>query len=241
MYNASFIYIQILGADFCMAPTENAIQVAPADTQEVISYYATCQGTNPIAEPLAAVYNYTLVFNATINALTAPDSVCPGDPYLLACHSDVNSIIQSLTVIAEEAKCDPIKEQWDDVVNEATCDSMFYGILDLWAGQYWTASTLFCLVISASIVYSHFDSWFQDEDTSPFNTGNAPSSANRQREKSINLGSSRGQAATQSSASDQVTGNVAGNGADISYSTTFLYDDSPRKDEEEGETLKFVF
>ena len=225
-----------------MSPTDNAIQVAPEDTQEVITYYATCKGTNPIAEPLASVYNYTLAFNATISALTAPGSVCAEDSYLVACYSDVNSIIQSLTVISEEAQCAPIKEQWDDVVNEATCESMFHGILELWAGQYWTASTLFCLVISASIVYSHFDTWFEDEDTSPFNTGNVPSSANRRREKSVNLGSSRSQATTQNSASDQVAGNTAGSGADIAYSTTFLYDDSPRKDEEEGETtMKFVF
>ena len=224
-----------------MDPSDNAIQVAPEDTQEIITYYSTCVGTNPIEEPLIEAYNYTKLLNTTIYELSNPNSAyCPGDPYLLSCYDNLDSIFASLDTVSNVARCEPIKDEWDDVLNDATCDSMFYGLLDLWAGQYWTISMLILLMISGAITYKYFDVWFDDEDTSLFNSAFTPStSANRQREKSINLGSSRGTSLASGSTN---TGAGAPGVEEVAYSTAFLYDDTPRKDDASDESKrKFVF
>jgi hypothetical protein len=245
-------FTQILNADFCMSPTTNAVNLSPSDTQDVIQFYATCEGTNPIEEPLLVTYNYTKRLNSTISQVTGPDGDCPGDPYLIACYEDIDAIFDSLGVVEDTAECPPLKEQFDDIVNEATCDSMFYGILNLWAGQYWTASMLFCLLFSGSVCYTYFDIWFDDEDTSPFNTGIIPSSSDRQtaraREKSINLGASTNNRILDiggNLASGSFTNSPIDGGGDggIAYSTTFLYDESSRKEESDdaASTMKFVF
>lgn len=247
--NLCTLTLQILGADFCMSPTSNAISVAPIDTQEIITYYSNCQGTNPLEVPLMEAYNYTKLLNSTIHELVNSDA-CKDDQDLIACYSDINSIFSSLEVVTAAAQCPPVKEQWDNVVNEATCDSMFYGLLELWAGQYWTALMLFFLLISGTICYSYFDVWFEDEDTSPFNTGNEMSSKDSQRAKSINLGSTSSRSTLNADARQGQNAAAAAAGGEeamrdahgVTYSTTFLYDESPRQQDEDGDSaLKFVF
>lgn len=223
-----------------MDPTNNAIMISPEDTQEMISFYATCVGTNPLLESLESAYNYTVLLNGTIYELSEPDGLCPNDSYLLASLEDIDAIVASYKVIASEAECPPIKEQWDNVIDDATCDSMFHGVLDLWAGEYWTATALFLLIIAAKIVYDHFDTWFEVEETSPFNTGVNPSSSDKRREKSINLGSNHehGPGFSHEGSKIHIPSTV-----NVAYSTTFLFDDdtplSPKTDD--AEPPRFIY
>jgi hypothetical protein len=214
-----------------MSPTDNAVNMVPADAREVIQYYATCEGTNPIEEPLLVTYNYTNLLNDTITQLTGPGGACPGDPYILSCYEDVDTIFASLNVVEDTAACPPLKEQWDSIVDDATCDSVFYGVLHLWSGQYVTATVLCLLLITGSICYNFFDIWFDDEDTSPFTDGVGPSSSDPAREKSITLS-----ATTSRNSQSDANANV-GNGvtSPVAYSTNILYGDSSSRNEGELE------
>ena len=155
-----------------MSATDNTIGLVPDDTKEIVTYYSSCNGTNPLQEPLILALNYTYLMNSTINDLTSPTGVCPDDPDLMACYADTRAIVNSLSTISASAECPPVKEQWDDAVNNGACDHVFNGSVWIWSSMYVTGTFLFCLLIVGSIIYKFFDElWYDDEETSAFNLG----------------------------------------------------------------------
>jgi hypothetical protein len=155
-----------------MSPTENTIGLVPDDTKEIVTYYSSCNGTNPLQEPLILALNYTYLMNSTINVLTSSTGSCPGDPNLMACYADTRAIVDSLTAISVSAQCPPVKEQWDDAVNNGACDHVFNGSLWMWSSMFVSGTFLFFLLIVGSIIYKFFDElWYDDEETSAFNLG----------------------------------------------------------------------
>ena len=146
----------MLMSDFCMEPTNNMLAVVPEDSYDTIAYYATCNGTNPIVEPLGDAYATVLLWNETITTLTEPGGDCEGNPYLIACYEDIDDILGNLTMIAETAACPPIQDEWANIFNDAVCDSGFYGIFFVWASQFTAIAFLFVLMVISSLLFKYF-------------------------------------------------------------------------------------
>ncbi len=102
-----WVRLQMLAADFCQLPTDNALMFTPPDVYDTASYYATCNGTNPVTQPLKQALLAIAIMNASIYDATQPGGACPNNQYLISCYSDINNIYYNLTEIATLAYCPP--------------------------------------------------------------------------------------------------------------------------------------
>jgi hypothetical protein len=147
-----------------MAPTDNAISVAPDSALDVATYYGTCNGTNPFDESLTAAYEAVDDLNASITFLVQPGGLCENNAYLLACYPSIDDIYSNLTAISAGIACEPIQDEWDTVFNKAMCLDYFlalYLLVEIIVGIF---LTFLPLLIVSSLLYQYFDSlWNTDE------------------------------------------------------------------------------
>eukprot|EP01041_Mallomonas_annulata_P006332 gene6332-12810_t len=114
-------------ADFCMDPTAHAIQaLSNQNTQNVASYYSTCEGTDPLATYLNSAYDAFAKINISL-----PDIAenCQNNVYIgnmmIHSHIMVNAIGSMKTV----SECPMIQAHWQNVFNYGVCNDMFTGLL----------------------------------------------------------------------------------------------------------------
>lgn len=138
-----------------MSPTSNTLQVMDPTTStfDSISFYLTCNGTNPVTEPLTAAYSAIDSLAAQLDSL---ELACPGNPYITDMANEVLSIQGTLDSITNATACEPIQAQADNVLQSGLCYNSFIGVFIIWVSQYVTAATLFLLTVVVSITYQNF-------------------------------------------------------------------------------------
>jgi hypothetical protein len=160
-----------------MSPTENTIGLVPDDTKEIVTYYSSCNGTNPLQEPLLLAFSYNQQMKDTLDTLTNPSSTfCPNDPELQACYSDVEDIYATLYDISVSASCAPIQEQSSDASDDGVCNYFFNAVLYLWVSQYIGMICIFVLLCGAVSIIRVFK-YIEDLPTEDDNTTTAEPSA----------------------------------------------------------------
>ncbi|CAE7675145.1 unnamed protein product, partial [Symbiodinium microadriaticum] len=151
-------------ADFCMAPTDNALSITPDSALEVATYYATCNGTNPFASSLSDAYSAVGILNASLTALTESGGPCDGNPYLLACFPTVDDIYSELGTVEGNIHCEGLQQQWVNVFNESACHDYYLGLYILFYTMAGTTLLLFILLVIWSLLYQYFgDLWNANE------------------------------------------------------------------------------
>lgn len=151
---ALFPVMQMLLADFCMDPTNNLLQIAPNDVQEVASYYATCTGTNPLDDPLNSATDLVNDGKAATQAVL--DSSCPGDQYLQDALVQLDSVQATINNITATMACPPLQRQVQVLLNDGLCGDFFKGMYVIWLTMYVCGAGLLLCSIIAACAYPYF-------------------------------------------------------------------------------------
>lgn len=146
----------MLVADFCIAPSSNALDLVESRYYGIVSYYSTCEGPNPITVPITNAAISLKILNASISMLAAPGGDCEGNPYLLDCSTSIEYAYTNLTAVEESAACAPIEKQWKDVFNDAVCRDGYDGMYITWTTQCVVCALVFAVLVFASLAYPYF-------------------------------------------------------------------------------------
>jgi hypothetical protein len=151
-------------ADFCIAPTDNAISVTPDSALDVATYYGTCNGTNPFDESLTSAYEAVNDLNASITFLVQPGGLCENNPYLLACYPSIDDIYSNLTFISDGIQCQPIQNEWATVFNKSLCRDYYSALYIVFETLIGILITFFPLLIISSLLYQYFGTLWKAEE-----------------------------------------------------------------------------
>jgi len=146
-------------SDFCISPTEFAIGLLPqGNTQDIVSYYSTCTGTDPTAEYVAAATGAIRAMNETTVALLG--NQCQGN-------TDLELVLGNLTVsqslideVVALGQCEPSYNQVNDLLHNAVCFQLFTGFYIMWVCQYVISLGVFCLLVVSCIIYQYFGTYW---------------------------------------------------------------------------------
>jgi hypothetical protein len=158
------IIIQMILSDFCMAPTDNAISLSEASVEDMAYYYGTCNGTNPLYEPISSSVDAVTALAATVTTLTEEGGACEDNPYLLATYPSIANMFGNISFIEQASDCPPIQNEWANLYNESFCHSYFIAMY----AMFWTLSCLlvchFLLMITSSLISQYFDEYWETGD-----------------------------------------------------------------------------
>jgi hypothetical protein len=145
----------MMSADYCMEPTPNALGLCEPEYRPVATYYSSCNGTNPLTEPLEAAFVSIEVIDFTVSELSKPGGACPLNPYLLHCSSTVDYVQGNLTLLVESAICPPVKDDWDKFFHEAVCHDGFQALFVTWMADYATVISLYLMLLVGCLSYQY--------------------------------------------------------------------------------------
>lgn len=116
-------------SDICINPSTYVTDIFPkGDAQDILNYYLTCEGTNPLQPAINNATYYASYINQTLYSLASgPTAPCPGDPYITATYpyiSDINSYVAEIVTLTN---CSTIYNIWNSAVNEGLCTDLFTG------------------------------------------------------------------------------------------------------------------
>lgn len=149
-----------------MNPNEYAVNFVPSgNVHDVVQYYATCSGSNPLDPSLESAFTYTTDLYFFIGNLTEASGPCPSNPYLESALVSVESVYGYLEQIAEVGQCPPILQEINDSLHHAICYNIFIGLYITWLAQFITSGNLFVLLMISSVVYQYFGRfWGMNEE-----------------------------------------------------------------------------
>lgn len=151
--------------DYCQAPTDNLISLAPDSVAKDATYYGTCNGTNPFTEPVDDAYEAVQLLEQSVITLTETGGVCEGNAYLLACFPVIADMYEEIDNIEAEMSCGPLQKLWGDIVNDATCHNIYTGLFILSWSVFFIFLAYFCLLIVSSLIYQYFGDLWKTEET----------------------------------------------------------------------------
>jgi len=123
----------VIGADFCMAPGQNILQMSPlGPTTEVMTFYTVCDGVNPIALRQQQTYNLSLAVDQTTGVLLTDPRGCPGDAKI---RTDAQAVCTQLDAMDDSLRCAPLRTHLLGSVQDGLCDDVFRGTHSLYSAQ----------------------------------------------------------------------------------------------------------
>lgn len=147
-----------MSADFCMDPTPNAIGLTEESNRDIAEYYSSCNGTNPISEPIESAFVSVELIDITVTELSKSGGKCEGNIYLLHCSDVVTYANGNLTALLESAVCQPVKDDWDTFFQEAVCREGYQGLFDAWIADYCTVFMLYVTLLIGCCSYQYIGS-----------------------------------------------------------------------------------
>lgn len=147
-----------MSADFCMDPTPNAIGLTEEAHRDIATYYSSCNGTNPISEPIESAFVSVELIDLTVTELSRTGGKCAGNPYLIHCSEVVKYANGNLTALLESAICPPVKNDWEDFFHDAVCHDGYQGLFDAWIADYATVFTLYITLLVGCCSYQYIGS-----------------------------------------------------------------------------------
>jgi hypothetical protein len=188
----------IIAGDFCMEPITSLLKITPpGDALKVVKFYSTCSGSSSSSSsssgggallstnPLVLLNEQTRNLSFSIEQTTSfflgtgrfsdlPTIMCKGDPNLqhiqsaaLACVDATEAMITSPLI-----SCEPVENLLRSVTTDGVCQSILYGLYDLWLSE---SATLWCLLILGLVCGIAVHSFAQapaDQNRSKLLTGN---------------------------------------------------------------------
>lgn len=99
------IILELLG-DICINPSKNLVSAFPkGDTQQVLRYYTSCTGSNPLSNDLANSTTYSNLLNSTLSSL---NQGCPDNYYLSQINQPLDAIFADISSLEDDILCTPL-------------------------------------------------------------------------------------------------------------------------------------
>ena len=157
---AGFLLITFILADFCVDPDNHLLNILGgnnSNNRDIIQYYISCQGINPLNNFYLTLINALNGFQILLRQLTTSSiSPCAND-IALQNTSIITSKLQSeITLIMQSFTCSVIKNQWSTFAYSGVCNKLFYGFSSLWLSQIFTSFFLLILLFSNPTVMKYF-------------------------------------------------------------------------------------
>jgi len=132
----------MIGADFCMAPTSNALKMTPSGAaRDIMTYYSSCIGSNPISHYQYGTYNLSSSVNLTVSAYL--NTVCPQDKHLTSIRAAAQDACEGLLNMNPSLSCPPLREHILKTSETGLCSEFFTGTYNLFV----THSLTLCLLL----------------------------------------------------------------------------------------------
>jgi hypothetical protein len=155
----------MMSADFCMSPTPHAVALCEESYRDLAAYYSSCNGTNPIAEPIETAIVSIEKLDLTVSTLSAPNGKCPQNPYLVHSASIITYAHGNLTLLLSSSLCLPIQNDWNALFYDAVCDEGYRGIVEAWIANYATLFMVYITLLIGCCTYQYIGSaWRYDFD-----------------------------------------------------------------------------
>ncbi|CAE7543891.1 unnamed protein product [Symbiodinium microadriaticum] len=155
------IMVLLVGlADFCMDPNGNALHVMQAEEGDAVyltvSYYLECRGANPLSDEIAQSTAATSLLSQEVHTLTDSGGDCEANADLLHVLDSIKVVDVAIDDILALFDCQPVMDQWNNMMHEGVCHDMFDGFYLIWQALYFCACFLLALCIAASLLYQYF-------------------------------------------------------------------------------------
>ena len=144
-----------MSADYCMDPTPNALGLCEPEYRPVATYYSSCDGTNPLMEPLEEALVSIEVVDLAMTELSKSDGACPMNPYLIHGTQMVDYAHGNLTLLVESALCPPVKDDWEKFFHKAVCHDGFQALFVTWMADYVTIISLYLMLLVGCLSYQY--------------------------------------------------------------------------------------
>jgi Tweety len=127
----------VMTADYCMDPDDNTpLLTDDDDVSDVIAFYTTCEGKNPLDQALTRARILLLGVEALVEALSiVQQSTCPagaGDVAELS--ANIDSTVDVLDELRDLLECSFINEPYQTFAYDALCDDWANALLFMWIG-----------------------------------------------------------------------------------------------------------
>ncbi len=91
------------------------------DAKDLLGYYSSCAGINPLHASLETIRQSTLQLNTTTYILVnSTQSPCYHDPQLMQTFANINNIYTQLGVLEYQTSCVPTSTVWSGIVETGT-------------------------------------------------------------------------------------------------------------------------
>ena len=146
--------LQMFIGDICMDPTNYFVSLFPSGTsRDVISYYTTCEGTNPLQYDIG---NATIYANELNSSIAYLQSACGNNPFVQDAIPDINNIIADVNSLVSQTDCQGIYNVWDEAINQGLCTYLFTGFYAMWITQFVISGSLYLTMCFSSVLYLYF-------------------------------------------------------------------------------------
>jgi hypothetical protein len=146
---AAEVFMSVLLADVCTFGPMKAINSLAAKflpgkeakmPRDLVSYFTTCNGSNPVAAPLSQAMAGIAMLNSKLAPLTS--STYPGSGAAVCNVAKVQAVLNatnatssSMATIINVMGCDHINPIMSNFTNELLCKSVVHGLYHLWVVQ----------------------------------------------------------------------------------------------------------
>ena len=157
IFGGLFLVILSLYADLCVDPAKNLGVVAGStSTQDMLTYFSTCVGTDPFNKPLTDATSNINSFTASLANL---EGECTETNWGML-ETASAGIVTSLSAVNTQTDCEPLYKVYNTFVNEAICNNAFAGFYNVWLSVCCSSIMLFFLMIFTSVMWQYFGvSW----------------------------------------------------------------------------------
>lgn len=157
IFGGLFLVIISLYADLCVDPAENlGVMTGSTSTQDMLTYFSTCVGTDPFNKPLTDGVSNINSFTASLSSFY---DECTDDNKALIENASAG-IVASLNAVNIQTDCEPLYKVYNKFVNEAICNNAFAGFYNVWLSVCCSSIMLFFLMIFTSVMWQYFGvSW----------------------------------------------------------------------------------
>ena len=149
LFASSLIMVVVmLLADLCMDPNGNLTKFFSGSVASAISYYATCDGSNPLQ---GYTDNILSVLKTIQQTTTISNTQCS-----TLLRSNFTAIYNDTVALTSLISCDYPHRIYSSAVLDGVCSNGFAGIYDIWVVIYFIAAVLFVILCLGNLVYGHY-------------------------------------------------------------------------------------
>jgi hypothetical protein len=138
-----------------MTPTHNALGLCEAEYRPIATYYSSCNGTNPLLDPVQSALVSLEMVDLAVTELVRPGGSCAANPFLLDCSEMVDYAHGNLTLLFESAVCPPVQDDWNEFFHQAVCREGYEGLFDAWLAEYVTVFVLYFTLLVGCLSYQY--------------------------------------------------------------------------------------